>query len=128
MAPEIFCKSIVNSNWREYPFTVHLLLEQKGICYHVGPAAFNNILDTLDEIDFDETQISVKDWNLAQRWLCHSLGVKDGGSYINKETVDSLDCEIREILFQKYAIKPYIINANDDDMIMKTDIISRFTN
>lgn len=126
MEKEVFIRSIVNSNWREYPFTIKNLIELRGFILREPSAAYNEMVRTLDGVDYESNKISVKDWNMCQKLFMIHLGVSETGGYASKDIFDNFNYSQRKSVNCRFAVKPFILQEDDEMEIPLSEIRSKF--
>ena len=124
MDKQLFTQSVINSNWRDYPFTMYNLIRERCGSLHIGPAAFNSIIDELNDYYHGlETDITVKDWNMCQKWLMLWLGVSEDGGYVEEPKINNLNWDARNYIANcRYAIKPKLVEGDDDTIVKFRDV------
>lgn len=124
MDKTLFTQSVVNSNWREYPFTMYNLIMERCSMLHIGPAAFNSIINELASTHHGlETDITVKDWNMCQKMYMLWLGLSEEGGYVEESKVSGLNWDARNyILNNRIAVKPKLLKGEDDAVVKFRDV------
>lgn len=126
MEKDVFMRSVVNSNWREYPYTIKTLIELRGFFLHSISSAYNEMVRTLDEVDYEGHKVSVKDWNMCQKLFMIHLGVSETGGYASKDIFDNLNYSQRKSVNCRFAVKPFFLQENDEMEIPLSEIRSKF--
>lgn len=112
-------KQIINSNWKDYPFTV-----AKFIMAYGGSLVYSsnaNMKMILDNLGFDSNMrrwgadfrfpVKPDDWNLMQKWTMKKLNLPEEGGFARKEDMGNLNYQLRELVRQRVAVKPFYTNT-----------------
>jgi hypothetical protein len=126
MEKDVFIRSIVNCNWREYPYTIKTLIELRGFILSSFSSAYNEMLKTLDGVDYESHKVSVKDWNMCQKLFMIHFGVSETGGYTSKDIFDNLNYSQRKSVNCRFAVKPFFLQENDEMEIPLNEIRSKF--
>ena len=125
MEKDVFARSVVNSNWREYPFTIKNLVELRGFFLRTNYSAYDEMVRSLDSL-CDSSSVTVKDWNMSQKLFMIHFGVSETGGYVDKNIFDNLNYTQRGYVNCRFAVKPFILQENDDFEIPISEIKSKF--
>ena len=115
MEDNIMYKSIVNSNWQNFPLSINLLLQLRNIYGLTGNGAFDNILKQLGYSNtgsFRGIKTNAEDWNTAQKFLMRYLGTSEEGGYISMDRYNTLTYGQKVLLNTRMAIKPYLVDKD----------------
>ena len=126
MEKEVFCRSVVNSNWREYPFTMKNLIYMRGFVLHTNNSAFNEMLNVLDSLDETLSKVTVKDWNMCQKLFMIHFGISETGGYAERHIYDNLSYTQKQYVNCRFAVKLFILQENDDFEIPIREIWKKF--
>lgn len=117
----LFEKSLLNSDARDYPFTVALFLfnESAGsrrlsdkpleMLRQMGVLADGACCTRqANPSNWNTRQITVKDWDMAQKWLMYNFGVSENGGFIDKANVNAYTvcCGNYNLIRERTAVAP----------------------
>lgn len=118
---ELFEKSILNSDVRDYPFTLTLFMENEEhqrryfsdkpleMLRQMGlMAKGSNDINTIRVSDWYTKMISQKDWNMSQKWLMYNYGVDMTGGF--SDNVRNRYALNAELVRRRVAVAPIKID------------------
>lgn len=109
----LFEKSILNSDAREYPFTMYnFLYFDNELRYKSKP---NKIRWLMESMGIKEDwpgykQIEPKDLNLLQDYISYLLGVEGKSGYVSSQQYNNLPYQYQKLLMTRFAVAPVRIN------------------
>ena len=110
--------AMVNSNYKEYPFTVGVFLFAKSKETYLPWGSQFEIM--MKEVKFDRYNdyapsfpITKKDWNLCQEYIMRHFNVSNSGGYINASDGDAVQNTLLKFVPHKIAIRPYIMETGE---------------
>ena len=97
----ILSKSICQSDWKDYPFTMLcLLMTYHSDIYRIGGNNMRLVVEQIGlptdgcyhsiEGELKDRVVDPKDWNMLQDWLMYELNLPDNGGYVDKKRVEDL--------------------------------------
>lgn len=113
---QVFQKSVLNSNWKQYPCTLAVFLtsEKDDFCYKpTGQWAW--LLSQIHYSAFEhditcaEMVTSPEDWNMLQKWIMHRLDVSDNGGYVRFEDFDKCPYDYKKLLSSRMYVRPVFV-------------------
>ena len=131
---DLFEKSILNSDARDYPFTLTLFLryeEHQRRYFSEKPLTMlrqmgvmdkgTNDINTIMVSDWTAKMISQKDWDMSQKWVMYNYGVPDSGGFTDRTNKPYYRAYL-DLVRAKLAVAPIKI---DHPMCLKEIINQR---
>ena len=117
----LFEKSLLNRDARDYPLTITLFLENEPCGVEVFSDKPLEMLRQMGVIpvgkrynrharvsNLAHKEITVKDWDMAQRWLMYNFGVDENGGFTDSPYANAyaLCCNNYKLIRQRTAVAP----------------------
>ncbi len=117
----IFCSSVCNSNWQEYPVTLCTIFYDKDRLCGLGKRSdnFNMVLDAIGwkrnaplcEM-LNGRIVEPKDWNFLQGYIMHNLNLPEEGGMLDKNNYTNFHRteSFAEMYRRRYVCAPFKID------------------
>lgn len=111
-------KTILNSDWRDYPITLcaFLIASDHKYINQCNDLAFKNVMrqirydSSFSLIDLIKgTDVTPKDWNLLQEYVLAKCGIREDKGFVDADTYRAAG-DLRVLLPKKIAVKAMKIN------------------
>lgn len=131
---DIVEKTVLQSNWKEYPMTLAVFLsnEVEAVKY-TSSKALKAVLAKIGFYGYNEGEtfpdipVSTQDWEMLQSYILYKLGLKNNGGFVDKEKWVNLKADYKKFILSKAAVAPLKIDSpmSFDNIINSVENSSR---
>ena len=127
LSQELKEKTIVSSDWKDYPSTIWNFTRKYSMNYGCKTQAFiavrNYLENYFSSYDLKRNFVTSKDWNMFQKWIFKITGISEDGGTIPFSVYDKLTAFEKEVLFKRVAVKPHYLDESNTNNVRIGDVL-----